>query len=189
MAQKIVILDRDGVVNYDSDDYIKSADEWLPIPGSLEAIAKLKQAGYKIYIATNQSGIGRGLFSFAEFEKICEKMDILLHQHHGAVDGIFFCPHLPSDNCSCRKPKAGLLQQIEDEFAVSVANCWLVGDSLRDLEAGAIKNCQLCLVLSGKGRRTYRESQFNAFNQQQAQPITIADNLAHFTTKLLAAKI
>lgn len=152
---KLIILDRDGVINEDSDDYIKSAEEWIPIPGSLEAIAKLKQAGYTIAVATNQSGIGRGLYSFEDFEEMCEKMDVLLDQAGGWVDGIFLCPHHPDDNCDCRKPKPGLFHQIMEAFELdSLEGVPVIGDSLRDLEAGQPLGCVPILVRTGKGQTT-----------------------------------
>ena len=116
MNKKFIILDRDGVINEDSDDYVKSAEEWLPISGSLDAIARLKKVGYTVVIATNQSGLGRGLFGFEEFESMCEKMDVMLDQIGAYVDGIFLCPHVPDDGCDCRKPLPGLFNQIVDEL-------------------------------------------------------------------------
>jgi D-glycero-D-manno-heptose 1,7-bisphosphate phosphatase len=154
MHKKLVILDRDGVVNVDSDAFIKSPDEWIAIPGSLEGIARLNQAGYRVVIATNQSGIGRGLFDMAALNAMHEKMHRKLAALGGRVDAIFFCPHTASDNCECRKPKPGLLQQIVKRFEIEPANTPVVGDSLRDLQAGAALGFPAHLVLTGKGQKT-----------------------------------
>ncbi|MCF7696547.1 D-glycero-beta-D-manno-heptose 1,7-bisphosphate 7-phosphatase [Mycetohabitans rhizoxinica] len=154
MQKKLVILDRDGVVNHDSDAFIKSPDEWIPIPGSLEAIARLNQAGYRVVIASNQSGIGRGLFDMATLNEIHEKMHRNLAALGGRVDAIFFCPHTPTDHCDCRKPKPGLLAQIIRRFEIDAASTPVVGDSLRDLQAGAALGFSCHLVLTGKGQQT-----------------------------------
>lgn len=151
---KLVILDRDGVINFDSDDYIKSAAEWRPIPGSLEAIARLSQAGFTVVVATNQSGIARGLFDLDDLEAMHAKMEHLLQELGGCLAGIFYCPHHPEDKCSCRKPQAGLIDAIEAELGVSAEGAPLIGDSLRDLEAGLAKGCRPILVKTGKGERT-----------------------------------
>lgn len=182
MTQKIVVLDRDGVINEDSDDYVKSVDEWIPIPGSLEAIAQLKKAGYMVFVATNQSGIGRGLFEFEDFEAMCEKMDVLLDQVDGFVDGIFLCPHAPDDGCDCRKPKAGLLEQIEEAFSVSLKGAHLVGDSLRDLQAGALKECYLHLVKTGKGEKTLVQSnsELNELKGYANTSVNVHEDLSSF---------
>jgi D-glycero-D-manno-heptose 1,7-bisphosphate phosphatase len=154
MQKKLVILDRDGVVNRDSDAFIKSPDEWVPIPGSLEAIARLNQAGYRVVIASNQSGIGRGLFDMVTLNEIHEKMHRQLAALGARVDAIFFCPHTPNDNCDCRKPKPGLLEQIIQRFEADPASTPMVGDSLRDLQAGAALGLSSHLVLTGKGQET-----------------------------------
>lgn len=181
MSQKLIILDRDGVINEDSDEYIKSPEEWVPIRGSLEAIARLKVAGYKVFIATNQSGIGRGLFSFDDFEAMCEKMDVLLDQAGGYVDGVFFCPHAPEDGCECRKPKAGLLEQIEEAFDVDLSAAPLVGDSLRDLQAGEKKGCALHLVRTGKGLKTEKQLKTSTMKN-----VKVHDDLSACVNALLA---
>jgi len=151
---KLIILDRDGVINYDSKDYIKSPDEWIPIPGSLEAIAKLKENGWTVVVATNQSGIGRGYYTEAILKAIHQKMAVQLAQYNTQIDAIFYCPHTPDDHCDCRKPNIGLLQQISRHFNCSLKNVPLVGDSLRDLQAGAGMNCQLFLVETGNGLKS-----------------------------------
>jgi D-glycero-D-manno-heptose 1,7-bisphosphate phosphatase len=154
--QKLIILDRDGVINQDSPDYIKSPDEWIPIPGSLEAIAALNRAGFKVAVATNQSGIGRGLYTLEMLEKIHQKMHEQLALVEGHIDAIFFCPHVPTENCLCRKPKPGLFQQIFDHFHFigSSEAILAIGDSLRDLEAAQAAGCSPILVLTGNGEKT-----------------------------------
>ena len=151
---KLAILDRDGVINQDSDSYIKGPDEWRPIPGSLEAIARLNHAGYHVVLATNQSGVGRGLFEVSTLNAIHDKMHRALAQIGGRIDAIFFCPHAHDANCNCRKPKAGLLEEIAHRFNVDLAGAPVIGDSLRDLQAGATVGARPMLVLTGKGTKT-----------------------------------
>ena len=151
---KLIILDRDGVINQDSDAFIKTPDEWLPIAGSLEAIARLNQAGYKVVVATNQSGVGRGLFSMAALNAIHQKMHAAAQLAGADIDAVFFCPHAADDNCDCRKPKPGLFHEIAQRLDVSLKGVPTVGDSLRDLQAGYVAGCQPMLVLTGKGRLT-----------------------------------
>ncbi len=153
-ATKLVVLDRDGVINYDSDDYIKSVDEWVPLPGSIEALAKLTKAGYKIAIATNQSGISRGYFTVATLDAMHEKMMTLATKARAKIDFIAYCPHGPDDSCDCRKPLPGLIHQIEAALNISAKGCYMVGDSLRDLQAGRAARLIPALVLTGKGERT-----------------------------------
>ncbi|WER46508.1 D-glycero-beta-D-manno-heptose 1,7-bisphosphate 7-phosphatase [Cupriavidus sp. WKF15] len=154
MPPKFVILDRDGVINLDSDQFVKSADEWVPIEGSLEAIAAMNQAGYRVVVASNQSGIGRGLFEMSALNAMHEKMYKALANLGGRVDAVFFCPHTAADACDCRKPKPGLLDQIGERFGIELKGVPIVGDSLRDLEAGVAVGCTPHLVLTGKGRKT-----------------------------------
>ena len=154
---KLVILDRDGVINYDTESYIRSPEEWKPLPGSLEAIAQLNQAGYRVVVATNQSGIGRGLFEMATLNAIHDKLHRALEQVGGRIDAIFFCPHAQEDNCNCRKPKAGLYEEIGHRLNISLKGVPSVGDALRDLQASAAVGAQPILVLTGKGARTARE--------------------------------
>lgn len=154
---KLVILDRDGVINHDSAAYIKSPEEWKPIPGSLEAIALLNQAGYRVLVATNQSGIGRGLFDMATLNAIHDKMHRALSLVGGRVDGIFYCPHAQDAGCACRKPRPGLLDEIARRFGVSLEGVPFIGDSLRDLQAGAAVGAQPVLVLTGKGKKTRKD--------------------------------
>ncbi|MBU1213723.1 MAG: D-glycero-beta-D-manno-heptose 1,7-bisphosphate 7-phosphatase [Gammaproteobacteria bacterium] len=151
---KLIILDRDGVINYDSDQFIKSPDEWKPIPGSLEAIARLNQEGYRVVVATNQSGIGRGLFDMPTLNAIHDKMHKSLAQVGGRIDAIFFCPHTNEADCSCRKPKSGMMLEISARYGIGLAGVPAVGDSLRDLEATARLGASPYLVLTGKGSKT-----------------------------------
>jgi D-glycero-D-manno-heptose 1,7-bisphosphate phosphatase len=151
---KLVILDRDGVINYDSDEYIKTLDEYIPLPGSLEAIARLNQAGYTVVVATNQSGIARGYFSEDTLKQMHIKLENLLAQVGGKIDAIYYCPHGPDDSCDCRKPKPGLLQQILQDYDEDVSRIPVIGDSLRDLEAALAVGAQPILVKTGKGERT-----------------------------------
>lgn len=151
---KLVILDRDGVINQDSDQFIKSPEEWKPIPGSLEAIAKLNHSGYRVVVASNQSGVGRGLFDMAALNAINDKMYRALGQLGGRIDALFYCPHAAESDCDCRKPKAGMFLDIAQRFNVSLQGVPSVGDSLRDLQAAATAGAQPMLVLTGKGKKT-----------------------------------
>lgn len=152
---KLVILDRDGVINQDSDAYVKSVDEWLPIPGSIEAIATLSKAGYTICIATNQSGLARQYFTLGTLNAMHDKLVALVREQGGEIDAIEYCPHGPDDNCDCRKPLPGMFKTIAERFELTdLSGSHTVGDSLRDLEAGAALNSQPVLVKTGKGTRT-----------------------------------
>ena len=151
---KLVILDRDGTINHDSDQYIKSPAEWRPIPGSMAAIARLTQRGWRCVVATNQSGIARGLFDMAMLNAIHAEMHRAVAQAGGRIDAVFFCPHAADSHCECRKPKPGLLCEIAARFDVELKGVPMIGDSLRDLEAAAAAGAQPYLVLTGKGRKT-----------------------------------
>jgi len=151
---KLVILDRDGTINHDSDQYIKSPAEWKPIKGSLEAIARLSQNGWRVVVATNQSGIGQGLFDMATLNAIHDTMHRAVHQAGGRIDAIFFCPHAGDANCECRKPKPGMLLEIARRMNVELEGVPMVGDSLRDLQAATAAGARPVLVLTGKGRKT-----------------------------------
>ncbi len=153
-AMKLIILDRDGVINHDSPDFIKSPAEWIPIPGSLEAIARLNQAGYRVVVATNQSGIARGLFDITTLNAIHAKLHASAHLVGADIDAIFFCPHAAIDGCDCRKPKSGMFEEIARRFKVNLKCVPTVGDSLRDLQAGFNRGCAPYLVLTGKGEKT-----------------------------------
>ena len=156
---KLIILDRDGVINQDSDDYIKSPDEFIPLPGSLEAIARLNQAGYRVAVATNQSGVARGLFDLDTLGRIHAKLGQGLATVGGHIDAIAFCPHGPDDGCDCRKPKPGLLNELADRLGISLEGVPVVGDSLRDLRAAHEVGAQPILVRTGKGERTLAASE------------------------------
>ena len=147
---KLIILDRDGTINEDRDDYVKSPEEWVPLPGALEAIARLNHAGWHTVIATNQSGLGRGTFDMATLNAMHTKMNQLLARQGGRIDAVFFCPHSPEDDCHCRKPRSGLFEQIGERFGVQLKDVPVVGDSLRDLQAGAAVGCETHLVRTGK---------------------------------------
>ena len=152
---KLIVLDRDGVINYDSDQFIKSPEEWRPIPGSLEAIARLNQAGYRVVVATNQSGVGRGLFGMTTLTAIHEKMFKALGQVGGRIDAVFYCPHAADSQCGCRKPKPGMLAEIGERFGVDMKDVPAVGDGLRDLQAAHAVGARPLLVLTGKGDKTH----------------------------------
>ena len=151
---KFVILDRDGTINHDSDQYIKSPDEWKPIKGSMEAIARLTQAGYRLVVATNQSGIARGLFDMATLNSIHDAMHRAVVQAGGRIDAIFFCPHAADSECDCRKPKPGMLLEIGRRFNVPLEEVHMVGDAARDLQAAVAAGAKPVLVLTGKGKKT-----------------------------------
>jgi D-glycero-D-manno-heptose 1,7-bisphosphate phosphatase len=154
---KLVILDRDGVINFDSDHYIKAPAQWRPIPGSIEAIARLNQNGYRVAIATNQSGIGRGLFDMATLNAINDKMMELVFRQGGRIDALFFCPHTAAEECSCRKPRTGMFEEIAARFHTELKGVPAIGDSLKDLQAAESVGAQPILVLTGKGARTREE--------------------------------
>jgi D-glycero-D-manno-heptose 1,7-bisphosphate phosphatase len=176
---KLIILDRDGVINHDSAQFIKSPDEWRPIPGSLEAIARLNHAGFRIVVATNQSGIGRGLFDMATLIAINDKMHKALAHLGGRIDALFYCPHTADSACECRKPKPGMFTEIGNRFGVDMTGVPCVGDSVRDLQAAAAVEAQPILVLSGKGEKTLRDGVFPANT-------IIFPDLAFVATALLA---
>jgi D-glycero-D-manno-heptose 1,7-bisphosphate phosphatase len=148
---KLCILDRDGTINEDSAEYVKTPGEWVPLPGALEAIAKLNHAGWHVVVATNQSGLGRGLFDVAALNAMHTKMHTLLAAVGGRVDAIFYCPHAPDDACHCRKPNPGLFEQIAERYGIDLKGMPTVGDSARDLVAGAAVGAEPHLVLTGKG--------------------------------------
>ena len=177
---KLIILDRDGVINEDSDDYIKSVEEWIPLPGSIEAIARLSKAGYIITVATNQSGIGRKLLDEYELAAIHQTMCDRVEAAGGCINGVFFCPHRPDEGCACRKPAIGLFTQIECEFGTSVKNVPFVGDSLTDIAAARMAGCTPVLVRTGKGERTLQEAGPN----ELAEVCTYQD-LSSFVDSLL----
>jgi len=173
----LIVLDRDGVINRDSKEFIKSPDEWIPLPGSLEAIAQLTRSGYRIVIATNQSGIGRKLFDHSMLEKIHAKMTRSIESIGGSIAGMFICPHHPDDGCDCRKPLPGLFRQITEHFSVPPKQMIAVGDSLRDLEAAQACGSKAVLVRTGNGLAT--EQSF-----QHLSGIEVYDDLAGFSKAL-----
>lgn len=154
MSPPLVILDRDGVINKDSAEFVKSADEWHALPGSLEAIGKLTRAGWRVVVATNQSGLARGKFNYAALSAMHRKCQRALDKIGGRIDGWFFCPHAPDDNCQCRKPRPGLYRQIEHAVGQSVAGVPAIGDSMRDLTAARAAGAKPILVQTGNGVRT-----------------------------------
>jgi D-glycero-D-manno-heptose 1,7-bisphosphate phosphatase len=158
--QNYILLDRDGVINVDSDDYIKSPEEWIPIEGSLEAITHLNQAGFKIVVISNQSGIGRGYYSLAVLEAMHVKMHRLLAAKGGKIERVYFCPHLASDQCRCRKPKTGLLETFSHEKNIPLHNMYFIGDSFSDIQAAQAVNAIPLLVKTGKGLKTLSEHPF-----------------------------
>lgn len=183
----LIILDRDGVINHDSDDYIKSVEEWQPIPGSIEAIARLSQAGYPIGIATNQSGLARGYFDLATLEGMHAKFDALLKTAGGDIHHIAFCPHAPHDDCDCRKPKPGLLDQISTELNIPLGpNVIMVGDNMADLEVGIARSCDIVLLKTGKGLRSLEK--IGAHPDVRIRNVRVFDNLAAFVDTLLQGK-
>jgi D-glycero-D-manno-heptose 1,7-bisphosphate phosphatase len=179
---KLVILDRDGTINADSDEYIKSAAEWEPLPGAIEAIARLNHAGWHVVVASNQAGLGRGLFDVAALNAMNAKMHKLLAAQGGRVDAVFFCPHTPDDACACRKPLPGLFEQIGERFGVDLQEVPVVGDQLRDLQAGVAARCEPHLVLTGKGA-AYRG---RALPETFPAGTRVHDDLGAFADHLLA---
>ena len=181
---KLVILDRDGTINQDSDDYIKSPEEWLPLPGALEAIARLNHAGWHVVIASNQSGLGRGLFDLATLNAMHTKMHKMLGAVGGRVDAVFYCPHTPEEGCHCRKPLPGLFEQIGDRYSLDLAAVPAVGDSLRDVQAAASAGCKPHLVLTGKGE-VFRHRPLSPDFPAQTR---LHDSLMAFADYLLASE-
>lgn len=179
-TDKLIILDRDGVINEDSDAYIKMPAEWRAIPGSLDAIARLRKAGYTIVVATNQSGVGRGYFDGKMLEAIHDKMRDEIRKAGGEIDGIFYCPHTPDDGCGCRKPRSGLIVQIEEALGRDVKGVAIVGDSLRDLECGLDRGCKPVLVRTGKGERTLEKGL-----PERLRGTPVYDSLADYVDALL----
>lgn len=184
---KFIILDRDGVINEDSDEFIKTPDEWQPIPGSIEAISRLYKAGYLIYVLSNQSGIARNLFSMNTLEQIHEKMRKTVKQAGGDIAGIYFCPHGPDDNCDCRKPLAGLYEQLAADLQTplqSYTSIISVGDSIRDLQAAKTAGATPVLVLTGKGLKS-KESLMMDGSEPKLQDLAVYESLSDYTEQLL----
>ena len=170
---KLIILDRDGVINEDSDAYIKSPEEFIPLSGSLDAIARLKQAGYIIAVATNQSGIARGYYDEITLAAMHDKLAHLLDEKGGAIDYIAYCPHGPDDHCSCRKPLPGLLYEIGNHFKIDLTDVPIIGDSLRDIQAARMVGGFPILVKTGKGERT-----LDTTTSDELDNVPVYENLA-----------
>jgi len=177
-SSKVIILDRDGVINFNSEFHIRSPEEWQPIPQSLESIAKLNQAGYKIAVASNQSGLAKGLFDLNILQAIHDKMYGELAKVGGCIEKVFFCPHFTPDNCQCRKPRPGLLFDIAEYFNISLENVPMVGDSPCDIEAARNAGAQPVLVLTGRGQETANDTQL-------IENVPIYENLAAFVNDFL----
>lgn len=182
---KWLILDRDGVINYDSDDFIKSPDEWRPLPGSLKAIARLNAAGYRIVVISNQSGLARQLFDQAMLEAIHKKFCRLLTQHGGRVEQIYYCPHGPDDACDCRKPLPGLFKQFAKDYGISLDGITAVGDSVRDLQAAHAAGAGAALLQTGKGERSIASIRILSKNDP-LHGVPVYKNLADFSEQLLS---
>ncbi len=180
--KKLVILDRDGVINFDSDEYIKSPSEWRPIPGSLEAIARLNQHGYLVAIATNQAAISRGLFDMKSLNAIHQKLHLSAQAVGAHIDAIFFCPHAADEFCDCRKPRPGMLKAIGQRFGVSLKGVPMVGDALRDMQAAFEVGCDLYLVKTGKGERTLEKGGLPPGTQIYDNLAAVVDRLLHLAS-------
>ena len=177
---KLIILAHDGVINHGSDEYIKSVDEWEPIPGSLQAMGRLFQAGYTLVIVTNQSGIARGFYDIETLHAMHSKMGRMLEQYGGHVDAVFFCPHGPKDDCDCRKPKDGMFQEIIKRYQCDLKNVPAIGDTLRDLQAAKSAGAEPILVKTGKGETTIASTGFS-----ELEGVAVYNNLAEFADAVL----
>ncbi|MBW3568474.1 MAG: D-glycero-beta-D-manno-heptose 1,7-bisphosphate 7-phosphatase [Proteobacteria bacterium] len=175
---KVLVLDRDGVINADSPEYIKSPEEWHPLPGSVDAIARASRAGYTVAVASNQSGVGRGYFDIDTLSAIHDRMIETVEAAGGRIDLIVFCPHAPDEGCECRKPKAGLLRRIESELSVALAGSWMVGDSMKDIAAARVVDMQPVLVRTGNGADVEREL-------EESSGVLVFDDLASAVDRLL----
>ena len=182
---KIVLLDRDGVINEDSDNYIRSVEEWIPITSSIEAIARLHQNNYQVYVITNQSGIGRGYYSLETLAGMHKKMNNLIEQAGGKVSDIAFCPHTPDAQCECRKPKTGLLQKIAKDHNLDLTGVPFIGDSLTDIQCAHRAGANGILVKTGKGLRTLEKAKHSEEAASALQNVPVFDNLAQFVDHFL----
>lgn len=176
---KLVILDRDGVINEESDDYIKTASEWIPVEGSIEAIARLCQADYRVIVVTNQSGIARGLLTLEDLHAIHETMQQAVANCGGRIDAIFICPHKPDDDCDCRKPRPGMLHSVMERLDTELVGVPLVGDSLRDVQSAMVVGALPVLVKTGHGERTLDQN-------RHLENVHVFDDLASFVDDLLS---
>jgi len=179
---KLIVLDRDGVINEDSDAFIKSPEEWHLLPGSAEAIARLTHARYQVVVATNQSGVARGYFDLGVLNRIHEKMQREVGVAGGRIDAIFFCPHGPDDGCECRKPKPGMFRDIEKRLQIKLSGVPAVGDSLRDLQAAQTVGARAMLVRTGKGLKTEQQ----LVDAPLAETVDVFDDLAAVVDTLLS---
>lgn len=177
---KLIVIDRDGVINHDSDAYIKSKEEWLPIDGSLDAIARLNHSGYTVVVASNQSGLARGYFDIEALSSMHRKMDEMLTKVGGQVDAVFYCPHGPDDGCACRKPKPGMLLDIGQRFNVSLKDVIFIGDSISDIKAASNANAKAVLVRTGKGVKAEKILQTDGKSD-----VPVYDDLAAAVTAIL----
>ena len=178
-SKPLIILDRDGVINKDSEDYIRSAEEWIPIEGSIDAIAQLSQAGFRIVVATNQSGLSRGYFDMATLTAIHKKMHMAVEEANGHIDAIFFCSHTDAQDCLCRKPKPGMFLDICSRFDVAPESVFAVGDSKRDILAASAAGCRPVLVLTGNGKKTAKQ-------EGLSKEVRIFENLLAFSDDMVA---
>lgn len=178
---KLIIIDRDGVINEDSDAYIKNTEEWIPLEGSLDAIVRLNRAGYTVTVATNQSGLSRGYFDLKTLSAMHRKMESLLAEKGGHIDAMFYCPHGPKDDCDCRKPKPGLLNEIGKRFQTKLDNVLFVGDTLSDVRAAVAANAKPVLVRTGKGDKTEKLLKENGF-----EDVPVYKNLSKVVDAILA---
>jgi D-glycero-D-manno-heptose 1,7-bisphosphate phosphatase len=185
MGDQLIVLDRDGVINVDSQHYIKSAEEWRPLPGSIDAIVRLHKMGFVVYVATNQAGLAKRKFTREDLLAMHTKLINLVENAGGAIAGIYFCPHHPDDNCGCRKPKPGLLNEIRAGHAADIESMTFVGDSRKDIEAALAGACQPVLVLTGNGRQTQKEL------AEDWPTVPVFDDLARFVdskTRMTSAR-
>ena len=177
---KLIVIDRDGVINHDSDAYIKSPEEWHPIDGSLEAIARLNHSGYTVVVASNQSGLARGYFDIEALNNIHKKMDVMLAKVGGRIDAVFYCPHGPDDGCSCRKPKPGMLLEIGQRFNVPLNEVTFIGDSVSDIKAASNTLSKAVLVRTGKGLKAKK-----ILRVEDGESVPVFDDLASAVTSIL----
>jgi len=179
---KLILLDRDGVINEDSDEYVRSVSEWVPIPGSIEAISNLSKEGYILAVVTNQSGIGRKYFTQEVLCDMHNKLYTLVEKEGGKIATIVFCPHLPQDNCNCRKPAVGLVKQVEQRLKISAKNAWFVGDSYKDIQVALTCDCNPVLVKTGKGMTTLSHITTSEINSNH---VMVFESLYYFAEYLL----
>jgi len=182
---KVIVLDRDGVINHDSDAHIKNPEEWIPIAGSLEAIARLNHSGYIVVVASNQSGLAKGVFSIEMLSTIHKKMDQQLAKIGGRVDAVFYCPHGHDDDCDCRKPKPGMLLEIGQRFNVPLKNIIFIGDSISDIKAASNALAKPILVRTGKGKKAEKILLSQCKSHQGDNKVPIYNDLATAVTAIL----